>query len=176
MIPDSQNLTFNEYQTLSKATAQFPTIDTELADACLKLLSSTAMIAGVVKKIYRDSEGEISTDAEIKLSAALLLASEDLEVVETLFHQRQSKRPGSCPDPRVVYPLLGYADEVGELIEKCLEGDLKGARKESGDAKWYAGATDTALGITSGSAAEENLIKVLDRLERGVIKGSGDNR
>ena len=49
-------------------------------------------------------------------------------------------------------------------------------KKELGDLLWYL--TDAAhdLGFSLDEIAEENLAKVRDRMNRGVIQGQGDNR
>lgn len=90
-----------------------------------------------------------------------------------------------------VYPFLGLAEEVGEFLgfaAKMTRGDdvlsrfgsLEAARsavlKEAGDVLWMLSACLNELGMTLQEAAELNISKLEDRKERGVIKGSGDNR
>ena len=48
--------------------------------------------------------------------------------------------------------------------------------KELGDVLWYLNASAQELGITLADVAEQNIKKLLDRQNRGVLQGSGDNR
>lgn len=90
-----------------------------------------------------------------------------------------------------VYPFLGLAEEVGGFLgyaAKMTRGDdvlarfgsLEAARnavlKEAGDVLWMLSACLGEFGMTLQEAAELNISKLEDRKERGVIKGSGDNR
>ncbi|MBU4141821.1 hypothetical protein KKE99_03030, partial [Patescibacteria group bacterium] len=48
--------------------------------------------------------------------------------------------------------------------------------KELGDVLWYVSQIASELGLSLEEAASENLKKLFSRKDRGVIKGSGDNR
>lgn len=102
----------------------------------------------------------------------------------------------------VIYPALGLANEAGEVLgklKKRLRGDgmtvaraneaaaadffiglteeeLAGYKSELGDVLWYLAALAEDLGIDLQDVAELNIAKLQDRYNRGVIKGSGDNR
>ncbi len=52
----------------------------------------------------------------------------------------------------------------------------KNLEKELGDALWYLGMMCNDLGLDLDSIAIKNLEKLKSRKERGVLKGSGDNR
>ena len=83
----------------------------------------------------------------------------------------------------IVYPALGLVGEAGEIAEKVkkwLRGD-KGLDKqellkELGDPLWYIAALADDLGFTLQDVVDANISKLESRKERGVIKGSGDNR
>jgi len=45
-----------------------------------------------------------------------------------------------------------------------------------GDVLWYLAQVCTEINLSLDEVAEANIAKLLDRLERGVIKGDGDNR
>lgn len=86
----------------------------------------------------------------------------------------------------IYYPALGLG-EVGEIqgkIKKIMRDDngvitdkkREEIKKEVGDALWYIAALATELGLSLNDIAQSNLDKLFDRKERGVIKGSGDNR
>jgi len=80
--------------------------------------------------------------------------------------------------------LVGESGEVAEKFKKIVrdkEGKLSGEDKdeiikELGDILWYVNAVSTLLGSSLSEVADKNLQKVVDRKERGVTKGSGDNR
>lgn len=85
------------------------------------------------------------------------------------------------------YPTLGICSEAGELAGKVkkIQRDHAGiipydfrvkAMKELGDALWYLDAICHELGITLSDVAANNLSKLEDRQERGVLKGDGDDR
>ena len=85
------------------------------------------------------------------------------------------------------YPALGLAGEAGEVCEKIkkIMRDQKGhftednvdeISKELGDVLWYVAMVAVEFNIALSSVAEANLSKLQDRMDRGVLKGSGDNR
>ena len=85
------------------------------------------------------------------------------------------------------YPALGLAGESGEVCEKIkkimrdqkghfTEDDVEEISKELGDVLWYVAMVATEFNISLASIAEDNMIKLKDRQERGVLGGSGDNR
>ncbi len=110
-------------------------------------------------------------------------------------YQRQAWQFDRTPDSvdRVMYMPLALASEVGEFCEKIkkiyrdnpgvvvdgilvddkVRADLGG---ELGDIAWYLAACCTVLGLRLDSVMTDNIVKLSDRAERGVIHGSGDNR
>ena len=95
----------------------------------------------------------------------------------------------SCyEDP--LYPFLGLAEETGELVghvAKAVRGD-KGTKEEyikinkdnllaeAGDVLWMLNAVVHELGSSLEEVAIANIDKLSDRSDRGVLKGSGDDR
>lgn len=93
---------------------------------------------------------------------------------------------------------LGEAGETQGKIKKILRDDFDAAdiayigkiegasiytgdkvaqlKAELGDILWYVAQTATELGLDLSDIAEANLEKLNSRKERGVLKGSGDNR
>lgn len=47
---------------------------------------------------------------------------------------------------------------------------------ELGDVLWYLAMTATEAGLSLNDIAYENIQKLADRKERGVLTGDGDNR
>ncbi len=86
-----------------------------------------------------------------------------------------------------MYPALGLAGEAGEISNKVkkIERDFGGiitdevrdmVKGEIGDLLWYAAQLSSELGLDLEAIAEENLAKLQDRKDRGVLHGNGDSR
>ena len=87
----------------------------------------------------------------------------------------------------IVYPTMGLVNETGELAGKIKkifrdrdgvigEDDRQALKGELGDILWYMAQICTELDLSLEEVAESNLTKLFSRLERGKIKGDGDNR
>ena len=82
----------------------------------------------------------------------------------------------------VIYPALGLAAEAGEVankVKKILRDgkfDKEAIADEVGDCMWYIAALCRDLNIDMQEIADNNIKKLKDRLERGVLAGSGDKR
>jgi len=82
----------------------------------------------------------------------------------------------------VIYPALGLAAEAGEVankVKKILRDgkfDREAIADEVGDCMWYIAALCRDLNIDMQDIANNNIKKLKDRLERGVLSGSGDKR
>lgn len=103
-----------------------------------------------------------------------------------------------------MYPALGLAEEAGEVCGKIakfirkhvgidpmtaryeLENKVtvtddelkfrKDLSRELGDTMWMLAELCTNYGLDMGEVMAENIAKLTDRKERGVIDGEGDNR
>ena len=103
-----------------------------------------------------------------------------------------------------MYPALGLSEEAGEACGKVakfirkhegidpmtsryeLENKVtitddelkfrKDLSKELGDVLWMVAELCTNYGLDMGEVMTENIAKLTDRRERGVIDGEGDNR
>jgi len=81
------------------------------------------------------------------------------------------------------YLTLGLSAEVGELNGKVAKyyrkdgvyprGEVLG---ELGDVLWFVSELARVHNTTLQTLAKNNLAKLSDRKERGVLKGNGDNR
>ena len=107
---------FTDYQTKSRNTAKYPVIGHGVIYPTLGLVNEAGEVAGKIKKVFRDKDGEISEETREALKAEL------------------------------------------------------------GDVLWYVAQVATELDLSLDEIAEANIAKLLDRLERGKIKGDGDNR
>lgn len=83
--------------------------------------------------------------------------------------------------------VLGINGESGEIAEKVKkiirdkngevsDEDKQELAKEIGDVLWYLAVFADQLGFSFNDVAQQNLDKLQSRKQRGVLKGSGDNR
>lgn len=104
-------------------------------------------------------------------------------------YQLKSRKTAGYPaiGHPVIYPVLGLANEAGEVAGKVKkvfrdkEGKISeetrdALKAELGDVLWYLAQVATELGLTLDEIAEHNIEKLYGRLERGKIRGDGDNR
>jgi NTP pyrophosphatase (non-canonical NTP hydrolase) len=83
-----------------------------------------------------------------------------------------------------VLGINGESGEVAEKVKKIIrdkggkvtDADKKELGKEIGDVLWYLAVFADHLGISFDDIAANNLKKLADRKERGVLGGSGDSR
>lgn len=83
--------------------------------------------------------------------------------------------------------LLGLCGEAGEIAEKTkkivrdhdsdfAKLDKDDLTKELGDVLWHIAVIADYFDISLDEIGDTNIRKLADRLKRGVIAGSGDNR
>lgn len=101
-------------------------------------------------------------------------------------YQNQAKNTAIYPkDKAVVYPALGLAGEAGEVANKVkkvlrdrteIKDVSKDIASEIGDCLWYISLLADDIGWDLESIAKLNIDKLQDRVNRGKLSGSGDNR
>lgn len=104
-------------------------------------------------------------------------------------YQKESRKTAVYPNAgkNFIYPTLGLSGESGEVAEKIKKvlrdkgGIIDDATrqeiaKELGDVLWYVAQIGSELGLSLENIASENIKKLFSRKDRGVLKGSGDNR
>ena len=93
---------------------------------------------------------------------------------------------------KIIYPALGLVNEAGEVAGKIkkimrdeqvsVEGFVLTDKQraavaaELGDVLWYIAALAKDLNVSLNEVAKMNIDKLIDRKDRGVIGGSGDDR
>jgi NTP pyrophosphatase (non-canonical NTP hydrolase) len=104
-------------------------------------------------------------------------------------YQMKSRKTAGYPSigHPVIYPTLGLVNEAGEVAGKIKKvfrdkgGEISAETREAlkaelGDVLWYIAQVATELDLSLDEIAEHNIAKLYDRLERGKIRGEGDNR
>ncbi len=108
-------------------------------------------------------------------------------------YQKESRVTAIYPEQgdNFIYPALGLVGESGEVADKIKklirdkgiskpsqvdETIKKEIIKELGDVLWYVSQLATEFKVKLEDVAEQNIIKLRDRSERGKLTGSGDNR
>lgn len=86
-------------------------------------------------------------------------------------------------DERLVENTLGLVGEAGEVAEKIKKivrdknkMDKEALKKELGDVLFYVAALSNIIGDGLQEVADMNVAKLTDRKDRGVVRGSGDDR
>jgi NTP pyrophosphatase (non-canonical NTP hydrolase) len=64
-------MNFTDYQTKSRATAKYPAIGHTVIYPTLGLVNEAGEVAGKIKKVFRDKNGEISPETREALKAEL---------------------------------------------------------------------------------------------------------
>mgnify|MGYP001194715054 CR=1 FL=1 len=93
------------------------------------------------------------------------------------------------PEKGLIYCALGLSNEAGEALGKlkklirdhdnfddALEENKLAVADELGDVLWYLSQLAREIGVPLEEIAYRNNLKLLDRLSRNAIKGSGDKR
>lgn len=109
--------------------------------------------------------------------------------MEFTTYQTKSRKTAGYPavGHTVIYPVLGLVNEAGEVAGKIKKvfrdkgGEISEETREAlkaelGDVLWYLAQVATELDLSLNDIAESNIAKLYDRLERGKIRGDGDNR
>jgi NTP pyrophosphatase (non-canonical NTP hydrolase) len=64
-------MNFNDYQTKSRMTAKYPVIGHAVIYPTLGLVNEAGEVAGKIKKVFRDKDGEINAETKSALKAEL---------------------------------------------------------------------------------------------------------
>ena len=62
---------FNDYQNKSRKTAKYPTIGHPIIYPALGLVNEAGEVAGKIKKVFRDKDGQINEETRQALKAEL---------------------------------------------------------------------------------------------------------
>lgn len=107
-------MNFTDYQTKSRATANYPAIGHAVIYPTLGLVNEAGEVAGKIKKVFRDKNGEISPETREALKA---------ELGDVLWYLAQT-----CTELDI------FLDEVAESnITKLLDRQARGKIQGDGD-------------------------------------------
>ena len=87
----------------------------------------------------------------------------------------------------IIYPTLGLTGEAGEVANKVKKIYRDGTNKinknniqeisaEIGDCLWYVALLADDIGCKLSDIANDNLLKLANRMKNGTLHGSGDKR
>ena len=100
-------------------------------------------------------------------------------------YQQWTNTTAFYPPERTEYPLLGLAEEAGEVLgkyKKFIRDDTDPQKlkddiaKELGDVMWYVAQVAETFNLDLEYICQGNVEKLESRVARGVISGSGDDR
>ena len=104
-------------------------------------------------------------------------------------YQKKARESAQYPNlgSNNIYPTLGLVGETGEVAEKVkkvlrdkngiFDQESKEAiKKELGDVLWYLSNLCTEFKFSLDEVALQNLEKLKNRVAKGTISGSGDER
>ena len=103
-------------------------------------------------------------------------------------YQKVAKSTAIYPrEQAIIYPTLGLTGEAGEVANKVKkiirdgtienhESLIQEISAEIGDCLWYISVLADDIGVKLSDIANNNLVKLANRKEKGTIHGSGDAR
>lgn len=98
-------------------------------------------------------------------------------------YQELTRKTAIYPKEQAIsYLTLGLTSEAGEVagkVKKIIRDggvDVMSTLDEIGDVFWYATRLCDEMGFDAEEVLRRNWAKLEDRMNRGVIKGSGDKR
>lgn len=107
----------------------------------------------------------------------MIMLSNYSEFVESMWFSSDDRKMGLGI---ATLGLAGETGEVSEIIKKHLRGDgevdVERLKKELGDVSFYHAKIANYFGISLDDVLRTNMEKLQSRKDRGVLRGSGDNR
>ena len=125
---------------------------------------------------------------ELDLGAQSNESNKYKKVSDLDMYQQVAKQTAIYPrEQAIIYPTLvltGEAGEVANKVKKIIRDDgnkinesvVQEISAEIGDCLWYISVLASDIGIKLSDIANNNLIKLANRKEKGTIHGSGDKR
>lgn len=173
-------MTFGEYQKQAIKCAQYPNKGKNITYPLLGLIGETGEVAEKIKKMIRDDNGILTDDRRAAISK---------ELGDVLWYtQAVSFEKRICPAiclKQNPHSISGFENNLFDLQEYVyfLAKECR-AVACSGDSVYHSivciiecvNRLALSIDMSLNTIAQENLDKLFSRLERGTIKGDGDNR
>jgi len=155
---------FDEYQTFTDTVALFPE-DSAIAYTISGLCGEVGELAGkmhlAIEKTIKKSKLDEDDERLVNLKLLSQILSDFSELGADAEKLKKGIRNGETP----IVPITTITQT--ESVE---------IKKELSDVCWYFAQFAKSLGAKLSDITKINIEKLLSRKERGVIKGSGDNR
>lgn len=153
----NQHLNFNTYDQFVRKLAVYP----PEVEGLYPLIGLAGETGELIEKILPNIFNPILSSRMLLIGIHLSNIADAGIALEKL--KKDLRKNGLVEDEKVI-PITVTEDQ------------REGIKKELGDILWYMAATAQAFGFSIQDVAQTNMDKLNSRLERGVVKGSGDNR
>jgi NTP pyrophosphatase (non-canonical NTP hydrolase) len=104
-------MNFSEYQTRSRATAQYPSIGHPVIYPVLGLANEAGEVAGKIKKVFRDKDGQINAETRDALAS---------ELGDVLWYLAQV-----CTELEISFDEVAEAN-LAKLLDRQARGKIRG--------------------------------------------------
>ena len=104
-------MNFNDYQTKSRGTAKYPAIGHGVIYPTLGLVNEAGEVAGKIKKVFRDKDGQISAETRDALKA---------ELGDVLWYLAQT-----CTELEISLDEVAEAN-LAKLLDRQARGKIQG--------------------------------------------------
>jgi len=173
------------YQLASRATAVYPNINSNMVYPTLGLMGEFGELAEKLKKGIRDDEGRITESKRIDIIKeagdvfwyiAAIASEAKIELEEQDFAHLEFK-VDRCDIFHMLFHMHISVNEIVKLSLEKMEAGFKSLMKHN-----LHGLIEELrrfllrLDIRMSDVLEGNITKLLDRKNRNVLGGSGDNR
>ena len=125
---------------------------------------------------------------ELELGAQTNESNKYKKVSDLDMYQKVALTTAIYPrEQAIIYPTLGLTGEAGEVankVKKIIRDDgnkineslVQEISAEIGDCLWYVALLADDIGCKLSDIANDNLLKLANRMKNGTLHGSGDKR
>lgn len=156
--------------TNSSASESSYKSDTQTAIMSIGLAEETGEVMAVLKRNFHDNTFDKSK-----------LISELTDIVDSWIDSSSAENSYEH-NKQIATMSIGFTEKVGSvmgILKRFFRDSTFDKAKltlELGDALYYWTMICNRYGISPSEVIDGNIKKLMDRLKRGVIKGTGDNR
>ncbi len=178
-------MNFEEYRLVTNETAVYPKDKEELYLA-LGLMSELGEIAGKLKKIIRDKNGDFEEKDRLELEKECGDVFWYLAQISNMLFPHSPVKKLVCNGEfeNDIYQSLNDVFSAAAYLHTCMLASYYDTHIELIEEREIQSYKTLALfewfciklGISPSSARQKNINKLFDRKKRGMIQGSGDDR